>query len=336
MAETSKTTLDWFGCRVQAEPRDLLEALRPMFGTLGPDLALTPLGKGRDGWQQASAVTVEDLTLARLDFGGESQRGWVRLNMPGKGCEWVQDWREAEAVRQLPRAQLRRVDVALTTHRGEITHERVLAAYAAGRFAPPGAGRAPHHREIRGSDPSAGRTVEIGSRKAAPKFMRCYEKGWQLLVQAGLSSQARASVTSVDGFNPADIYRCEVEFKTTDTHEVPWDVLDRPDEFFAGAYPFCQDVLPGVEVDLLSRRPERSAQRSLEIVLQQIHTQYGPALFTALTAYGGDMGAVFERICGRTHHKGLLEAGVLLVDHDAGAPGAAPGAAAPTGATVIH
>jgi hypothetical protein len=49
--------------------------------------------------------------------------------------------------------------------------------------------------------------------------------------------------------------------------------------------------------------------------LQQIRTQYGRTLFTALHAYEGDIGAVWSKVCGDQHQKDLLEAGVLLVDH---------------------
>lgn len=311
---SQKTALDWFRFRAKAEPRDILEAMRPMFGTLAPDLALKPLGRGVLGFQQAAQIVVEDLVLGRMDFGGESQRDWVRVDVPGKGCEWVQDWNQAQGVEQLPAAALRRVDVALTTWRGEVTHERVLEAHSAGRFAPAGAGRTPVLREITSTDPYAGRTAYIGSREHSPKFMRCYEKGWQLLADAGLSQHARASVQSLDGHHPRDIYRCEVEFKAT-THDIPWSIVERPDEFFAGAYPFCQDVLPGVDVDLLARRPERAAQRSLQIALEHVRTQFGPTLYTALHAHGGDILAVWDLVVGKGHSQALLEAGVLLVEH---------------------
>jgi len=318
VSDTTKTAVDWLKFRAQAEPAAIVESLRPMFGTLGGDLAFRFEGKGRDGWQQRGRVVVEDLVLATIDYGGQSQRGWVRCDMSGEACGWVQDWSEAEAITELPKAQLRRVDVALTTWRGEVTYEGCLEAYAAGRFSPGSCGgRAPKDRRIESSDPYAGRTLEVGARETSPKFMRCYEKGWQLLAKAGMPSAARAGVTAIDGFHPADIFRCEVEFKSTDRYDVPWDILHRPDEFFAGAYPFCQDVLPGVDVNLLARRPERQAQRSLEIALEHVRTQFGPTLFTALHAYEGDITAIWDRIVGKGHSRALLEAGVLLVEHDA-------------------
>ena len=44
--------------------------------------------------------------------------------------------------------------------------------------------------------------------------------------------------------------------------------------------------------------------------------QWGDTHYTALHAYNGDIGAVMDRIMGTKHSQRLLEAGVLLVDHD--------------------
>jgi hypothetical protein len=64
------------------------------------------------------------------------------------------------------------------------------------------------------------------------------------------------------------------------------------------------------------RRPERSPQTDLATALENCRIQYGQTIYTALVAYGGDIGAVFSKILGNTHNRSLLDAGVLLVDHD--------------------
>jgi DNA relaxase NicK len=311
MTPATKTTVDWLRFRTRTEPREALEALRPMFGTLGTSLRLKPLQRGILGFQQGAQIVVEDLVLGRMDYGGETQRGWIRVDVPGTGCEWVTDWQAAAEVEALPDAQLRRVDVALTTWKGEVTHERVVEAHQAGRFT---LRRPPVLQTIESSDPYAGRTCYIGAREKSDKFMRCYEKGWQMLGALPRSID-RASVTSIEGAHPKDIYRCEVEFKAATT-TLTWDVIDRRDEYFAGAYPFCSDVLPGIEPDILQRRPERTAQTELALALENCRIQFGPTLFTALTAYGGDIHQVWQKVIGCTHNQALLEAGVLLVDHE--------------------
>lgn len=305
---TQKTTIDYFRFRAQEEPRAVLEALRPAFGTLGPDLRFKHLPRGAMGFQQASQIVIEDLPVARLDFGGESQRGWVRTEMSGKGCEWVQDWDALESVEQLPSAQIRRLDIALTTWAGEVTHERVCEAHTAGRFKT--GGRPPDLRQITSSNERAGRTCYVGKRES-DKFFRSYEKGFEMLGKMG---RVPGLVTHIDGHRVEDIYRCELELKA-DSTPIGWDVIERRDQYFAGAYPFCAEVLPGVEADILQRRKERAPQTDLAVALENCRIQFGATLFTALHAYGGDMTAVWDKVIGSSHQQQLLEAGVLLVEH---------------------
>jgi DNA relaxase NicK len=92
-------------------------------------------------------------------------------------------------------------------------------------------------------------------------------------------------------------------------------VIDRRDQYFAGAYPYLGQVLTGVESEALVMRRERGPQLDLALALECIRTQYGSTLFTALTAHHGDIGAVWDRICGKKHNQRLVNAGVLQVDH---------------------
>lgn len=305
MTPESKTTVDWLRFRTKADPGEVVEAMWPMFGKAGWNLHLGEYGRGLSGFKTSLPLLLADVPVARLDFGGDSQRGWMRVDMPGKGCSWVEDWAALDAVEDLPEAQLRRADIALTTWRGEMTHERVVEAHEKGRFTCKG--RPPNMRLITNSDPTKGRTVYIGER-TADKFLRCYEKGYELAAK-------HPGLTHVDGFPIADIYRTELELKAGNS-DLPWEVVHRRDQYFAGAYPFCADILPGVEADILQRRPEKAAQRELLAALANVRTQYGATLFTALHAYQGDIGAVWEKVCGTKHNDALLEAGVMLVEHE--------------------
>lgn len=307
---SQKTTIDWLRFRTQTEPRDILEALRPMYGMSGPGLKLQHLQRGIMGFQQGANIQIGDMPIGRIDYGGESQRGWVRVDISGKGCEWVEDWESVQSIEALPSAQLRRLDVALTTWNGEVSHDQVVAAHTAGRFT---IRRPPNLQQILSSDPRAGRTCYIGQRERSDKFMRCYEKGFELAAKFG--ARCPGEVTHIDGKRIEDIYRCEVEFKAAGT-DIPWEVIERRDQYFAGAYPFCGDVLPGVESDILMRRPQRDPQIDLQAALDNCRIQYGSTLYTALRAYGGDIGAVWEKIIGDHHSQQLVEAGVLLVEHD--------------------
>jgi DNA relaxase NicK len=306
-----KTSVDWLRFRTQAKPLEGLEALKPMFGDLGQHLRLKLGQRGVLGFQQAAHVVIGDLVLGRVDFGGESQRGWVRWDLPGQGCSWVKDWDAIEEVERLPSAEIRRLDVCLTTWDGEVGHEDVLKAHAQGRFVC--GGRPPALRQITSSDPRAGRTCEVGKREKADKFFRAYEKGWELASK--LPHSLRDGLVSIDGHPVEGIYRCEVELKA-ENKAIPWEVIERRDQYFAGSYPFLADLLPGVESDILMRRPERAAQTELMAALENIRVQYGNTIYTAIAAYDGDMMTVLDKIVGRSHNMALLEAGVLLVNHE--------------------
>ena len=304
-----KTTVDWLRFRVKEEPHAILEALRPAYGHIGEHLSLHKLERGILGFQQACSINVGDMPLGRMDFGGASQREWVRVDIGGKGCEWLQDWSEMRRVEEMESAQLRRLDIALTTWEGQITHDMVVQAHAAGRFT---IRRPPELRQITSSDPRAGRTCYIGKRDS-DQFTRCYENGFEMA--AKYAARVPGEVMRIDDKAVEDIYRCEVEFKATGT-DIPWEVIERRDQYFAGAYPFCADILPGVEADILMRRPEREPQIDLQAALDNCRIQFGPTLFTAMAAYHGDIMAVWDKVIGKHHNQTLLEAGVLLVDHD--------------------
>ena len=316
---STKTTIDWLRFRTQATVLEGLEAIRPLFGDSAPRMNVLPLERGKDGFQQACALRMGEWVLGRVDFGGESQRGWVRWNITGEGCENVRDWDALADVEALPSSQMRRCDIALTTWRGEVDHARVVAAHDARGFACGGGGRPPALQQITSSDPMAGRTCYVGKRDS-DKFFRGYEKGLELLGKLGrkhcrVVDADRAGVWLIDGAPAEDIYRCEVELKAVAEKQLPWEVIDRRDQYFGGCYPFLGELLPGVEADILMRRAERAPQSSLIAALENCRVQYGGTLYTALHAYGGDIGRVFEQIVGAQHSHSLLAAGVLEVEH---------------------
>ena len=306
---SQKTTVDWLRLRTKAEPMAVVEALKPMFPDLGKWLNLQHLDRGLMGFQSGALLKAADMVVGRLDYGGESQRGWVRLDIPGKGCEWM-DFGNVQTLENLPAAELRRLDIALTTWEGEVGHDQIVQAHAEGRFIT--RGRPPSLTQITSSDDRAGRTCYIGQREKSDKFARCYEKGFEMLAKSG---RLPGPCTHIDGFRVEDIYRCEVELKANNVI-IPFAAIEQRDQYFAGSYPYFSQLLPGVESDILMRRPERAVQADLQIALQNCCTQFGPTLYTALMAYQGDITAVWDKVVGKVHSKQLLEAGVLLVDHD--------------------
>ena len=77
----SKTTIDWLRFRAKEEPPVILRALRPMFGDLANFLKLDTGEKGMLGFKQAARVMLLDVPIGRMDYGGDSQRDWVRVDL---------------------------------------------------------------------------------------------------------------------------------------------------------------------------------------------------------------------------------------------------------------
>lgn len=302
-----KTAPDWLRFRTRSGPEKVLEAMAPMFGEFGRHLSLGKPQRGILGFQMAQPVMCGTMALGRVDHGGESQRGWFRWDIPGQGCQWVRDWDAIDSLVVVPDTELRRTDIALTTWRGEVTHERVVQAHADGKFITNG--RPPKMRQIVSSEPKDGRTCEIGVRERSTKFGRFYEKGRKWAAESSFD------VELIDGCPVEDIYRCEIEYKAQKEVPLTWDLIARRDEYFAGSYPFCAEILPGVEPEILRGRPEDRVARSLASALHNVKVQFGATLFTALHVYDGDYLAVWDRIVGDRHCQALVEAGALMVEN---------------------
>lgn len=307
-----KTTVDWLTFRTKSDPFEILEKLRPLFGTASDLLTLRTGIKGIDGWMRAGELVIAgDVSIGRIDYSGESQRGWVRVNLTGEGCGWVQDWEAAEGLRDsLAESEIKRLDIALTTYGGEVSHEMVIAAHARREFS--SGGRQPHYRVIGGSDPRAGRTIYVGKRAASDKMLRCYEKGFEML--ARVPESLRASVVEIQGAPVELIYRVELELKA-ETKFIAWSSIGARDEVFAGAYPFCAALLPGVAHVKLQTLPDFKPKCDLEAGLDHCRRAYGSIIRTALMAHGGDVAKVLERISSESPSRALIEAGVLTCSH---------------------
>lgn len=302
----SITSIDWLGARTQSGPADCVDALRAAFGNLGAALRAVPKKRGKQGFDRSDGLFLGDMSVGTMSFGGDAMRGWVWLELTGTGCGWIADWSQCENdLSQLSDFQYKRVDIALDTYKREVTHDTVVSAHSNGMFTT--GGKPPSMSQIVPADAYEGRTIYVGKRDQ-PKFMRAYEKGYE---QA--RKYPKLQVTHWDGVPIADWYRLELELKAKN-QPLPHDLIENRDEYFAGAYPYLQSVLD-VEPQVLRMSREKGPQRSLASMLEIIRQQYGNSLFTALTAYHGDIGALLAKIIGTQHNQKLLEDGVLMVDH---------------------
>ena len=296
-----RTKIDWLAGRTRSQPAVVLEGLRAGFGAHGELLNLDRRLAGWMGYDSSAEVRVGNMHVGRLAWGGEHQRGWVHASITGKGCDWVEDWDALQdGLQALQAWEPRRVDIALDTFGRECTHEKVLQAHRDGGFTT--RGRPPALSQIIHEDPTVGRTIYIGKR-TSEKFVRAYEKGLQL-----------AAGPVIDGVPAEDWYRVELECKVKD-NPLPADIIDRRDQYLAGSYPYLQQLLPNVHPEILVSMRERAPQLDLAAALENVRVQYGRTLFTAMVAYGGDISAVWGKVCARQHNEELLRSGVLLVEH---------------------
>ena len=308
-----KTTVDWLKFRTVKSPFETLAAVAPAFGTTADLLALGEPGKGRDGWLHRRAVLLAgEQTLAQIDYGGDSQRGWARFDMSGAGCEWVQDWQVMATALQSIGAELRRVDLALTIHDGSVTHERVVQAHANGMFS--SGGRNPKSRIITGSDPRDGRTFYAGSRDGA-KYVRCYEKGFELLSKLGIPESIKQTTTQISYngvgmVNVEDLYRVEVEFKDVDK-VLPFTMLTDRDSYFAGANPFCASLLPSAQERKVMGLPDFNAKAALAVQIEHCRRAYGKIIRAAIMAHGEE--ETLRMISANEPSRRLVEAGALTI-----------------------
>lgn len=311
-----KTTIDWLRFRTKTSHFDVLEAMRPMFGTVGEMLDLQTGVKGQEGWLYGAEIVIPDHVLGRIDYGGASQKGWVRVNITGKGCEWVQDWSKAEKLADvLVEADIKRIDIAFTTVNGEVSDDMVCNAHDAGKFTT--GGRRPVMQSILSSNITDGRTRYIGKRENH-KYLRCYEKGWELMKKLPINKQG--DKLFIDYFGEVEaskVYRVELELKDVDKY-IPWTVISRRDDVFAGAYPFCAELLPNAAHWVMSELPSFNAKSSLLKALFNARVSYGGALKAAHLAYGGDDAAalsIIKYVMADEPSNRLVDDGVLTVEH---------------------
>jgi hypothetical protein len=300
-----------------------LDFVRPAFGTVGDMLEIRTGSKPRDGWAHGLDIVIPDHTIAHIDYGGASQREWVRFDMPGGGCSWVQDWGALEALgRDREECEIKRIDIAFTTSDSSVVNDSmVVAAHEAGRFCC--GGRPPAMKSLVSTDECAGKTRYIGKRENH-KFLRCYEKGWEMFKDLPDYAEflrkpgVKVAVDHLGLVSVQDLYRVELELKDVDKY-IPWSVIGRRDEVFAGSYPFCASLLPDAPHFVCQELPSFKPKAALLQALGNAFRSYGGTWKAAHIAYGGDDAALMRLARGMLADEPssrLVESGVLTVDHE--------------------
>lgn len=182
--------------------------------------------KGMDYYAARCPLIYEGETVAHVLAGGKSsnQASTVHFNMHGSACLFIshEKWQGIRQWIERSRGYITRVDLACDVFEGDdIT--KVRDAYLSGEFDVNG--KRPSQTEHGSWTSGHSRTFEVGKRQTG-KCMRSYEKGDE---QFGHEENS-------------PWIRYEVEVRNS-ARVIDTQVLERPADFFAGAYPFCEALL---------------------------------------------------------------------------------------------
>lgn len=205
-----------------SEEQMILDASLRLEGIFGFGIT-KQLPNGRNFYHRAYEVGG---TFGFLAVGGQRDTAMVSISGQGLAAA-LPGWenRLHAWLTSLPegkRAKLTRIDVAHDLYDGEYTVDKAYEDYAEGGASCSGREPCCEHRGDWHKPNGSGRTFYI-SKRTNGKFARVYEKGKQL----GDASSAWV--------------RIEVEFKSVD-RILPFDLLLRPGQYLAGAYPMFEFV----------------------------------------------------------------------------------------------
>lgn len=223
---------------------------------------ITYNGKGIHFYKYGFTIGSNDAKLGTIGIGG--QNNTVLVMVTGVGCQYADNYWEHNLYNFLKdndtiNPKLTRIDLAHDDFEGSYSSPEIAdTADSQGMFALTNKLPTVQHLGDWKRPTGAGRTLQIGKRENG-KLYRGYEKGKK--------------------FGDADSpwFRSEVEFGTAGRH-LPFEMLISPTEYFAGAYPYCLELVEhakGEIFDTVSRIPctqkeaEISLNKSIEIWKRQ-------------------------------------------------------------------
>ncbi|WP_052166554.1 replication initiation factor domain-containing protein [Methylobacter tundripaludum] len=170
---------------------------------------------------------------------------------------------------QIPESRLTRVDLANDNFNSKVSLDDYMEMYKADLFT--SRGRPPNVEQAGNwvNPNGKGRTLYIGARKSG-KLLRIYEKGLQL----------------ANGFHEKfpNWVRVELELKNQD-RTIPLDVLLRPGQYLAGAYPALANMH---KVQDVIKTAKKTVQSTFERSLETTRHQFGKHIWTQVQILGPD------------------------------------------------
>lgn len=217
------------------------------------------------GWVLAGAKTSSQASTVHVNLFGSAL-----LHIPMADLQHLQQFIEDAS------GWITRVDLAVDVWSGREIHG-VRSAYLEGAFDV--RGKRPGQREHGSWTMGHSRTFEVGSRGTG-KLFRAYEKGHELFGH--------------DSGESPEWLRYEVEIRNN--HRlIDLDVLTRPADYFAGAYPFCGQLLEDMAIEAAAQAiptlPEVVDKTEEAAVKRVVRWLRGTALPAVVACFdmGGDL-----------------------------------------------
>lgn len=227
--------------------------------------------KPRDRGVFGFSESAELVGLGLVGWGGAAVAGRCMVSLSGAGCAAVDDFAELASLLERWGARITRCDLAYDDFlSASVSVDRARDWYERGGFDL--RARRPSATFVDDLGSGAGRTLYIG-RRGSGKLCRVYEKG-------------RAF-----GDPRSSWVRCEVEWRDAD-RTIPYDVLMRPADYIAGAYPalaFVSSVVSKI------RTCKEVAKRSLSQVVHAARSQAGRVV-GVLVSLGADAREIVEAL----------------------------------------
>jgi phage replication initiation protein len=205
-------------------------------------------------------------------WGGQHQRGTVHVVLSGSGCSYIEDWPMVVTWLSEHRATLTRVDLAYDEFRSEtVSFDKLREWYVNGEFG--AGGRQPQAQLVDDLGSGKGRTFYVGNRKNG-KLFRGYEKGKQL------------------GDPDSQWLRLECEWHHK-SRVLPYDMLVRPGQYLAGAFP-CLAFLSVIQEKI--KTVMRAAKIVYDKAVLNACQQVGKLVNLMLQVCEGDYGEVVDQL----------------------------------------
>ena len=284
--------IDWlrFTFLPSSSVSSALEQLQRYFKLWFPvPVNFVPAQKGMFGYESSHDVMVwvdgAFVRVAVVAAGGSNAGNTMMVDLSGKGCSLVSDWKAVYATMQDLDARITRADTALDLFEG-FTLDQFDDLYFAGEFNC--GGRIPTRRLIESGNyndvHANGRSLYLG-KKANGKELCIYEKGKQL------------------GKPDSEWLRIEIRFGNRD-RVIPHEIVLDPTRFFAGGFIALEHLVNSIAEKIKTEQRDVVIEERTIVLKRLTHFligAYGKTIYQLAQELKYDYKALYELL----HVKGV-------------------------------